>query len=230
MENECTTEHWRTSASNCFEERPYGWVIVAVATICLAMGFGANITVSVFMKPFEEEFGWFRADISMAYTMLTIGAAFGGIAWGSLSDMIGAKRIGFIGVFVLSIGLIALRWQIELWRLYLLYFAIGAFGFACLFTPIVALAGLWFHKRKGFAIGVVTAGGAIGQGRPAIQFNTRSVVLRCMSSPQRRHFAKSRLSKRRPQGRIAQGGKRVSFVSQTVSNAHRQLGSAQDGR
>jgi SAM-dependent methyltransferase len=85
MENECTTEHWRTSASNCFEERPYGWVIV-----------------------------------------LTIGAAFGGIAWGSLS-----KRIGFIGVFVLSIGLIALRWQSELWRLYLLYFAIGAFGFAC---------------------------------------------------------------------------------------------------
>jgi MFS family permease len=163
MEIECS-KYCCARTGDRFEERPYGWVIVAVATICLAMGFGANTTVSVFMKPFEDEFGWFRADISMAYTSLTIGAAFGGIAWGSLSDIIGAKRIGFIGVFVISVGLIALRWQSELWLLYVLYFAIGAFGFACLFTPMVALAGLWFDKRKGFAIGVVTAGGAIGQG------------------------------------------------------------------
>jgi MFS family permease len=147
-----------------FEERPYGWVIVAVATVCLALGFGANITVSVFMKPFEQEFGWFRADISMAYSMLTAGAALGGIIWGSLSDRIGAKRIGFLGAIAISVGLLALRWQHELWQLYALYFLIGALGFACLFTPMVALTGLWFNERKGLAIGIVTAGGAIGQG------------------------------------------------------------------
>jgi MFS family permease len=147
-----------------FEERPYGWVIVAVATACLALGFGANITVSVFMKPFEQEFGWPRADISMAYSLLTVGAAVGGIVWGSLSDRIGAKRIGFLGAFAISICLVALRWQNDLWLLYLLYFLMGGFGFACLFTPMVAISGLWFNNRKGLAIGIVTAGGAIGQG------------------------------------------------------------------
>jgi MFS family permease len=147
-----------------FEEQPYGWVIVAVTTTCLALGFGANIIVSVFMKPFEEEFGWPRADISMAYTMLTIGAAIGGIYWGSLSDRIGAKKIGLFGALTLSVGLMALRWQSDLWLLYLLHFLIGALGFACLFTPMVALSGLWFNERKGLAIGIVTAGGAIGQG------------------------------------------------------------------
>ena len=146
------------------EEQPYGWVIVAVATTCLALGFGANIIVSVFMKPFEEEFGWPRADISMAYSVLTVGAAVGGIVWGTLSDRIGAKKIGFFGAFAISIGLMALRWQSDLWLLYLLHFLIGALGFACLFTPMVALSGLWFSKRKGLAIGIVTAGGAIGQG------------------------------------------------------------------
>ena len=147
-----------------FSEHPYGWVIVAVSTVCLAFGFGAGGTVSVFMQPFEQEFGWFRADTSMAYTMHTIGAALGGLVWGSLSDRIGARKIAFIGAVAMSAGLAALRWQGDLWLLYLLYFLIGAVGFACLFTPLLALSGLWFNQRKGLAIGVVTAGGAIGQG------------------------------------------------------------------
>ena len=150
--------------SHHLQERPYGWVIVGVATSCLALGFGANILVSVFMKPFEGEFGWPRADISMAYTILTVGAAIGGVVWGSLSDRIGAKKIGLFGAFALSFSVMALRWQSELWQLYLLHFLIGGFGFACLFTPMVALSGLWFNERKGLAIGIVTAGGAIGQG------------------------------------------------------------------
>ena len=74
-------------------ERPYGWVIVGVTTVCLTLGFGSNSTVSVFMKPFEQEFGWNRADISMAFTLLTIGCAIGGIVWGSLSDRIGARKV-----------------------------------------------------------------------------------------------------------------------------------------
>lgn len=147
-----------------FDEHPYGWVIVAVSTVCLALGFGAGGTVSVFIKPFEQEFGWLRADTSMAYTMYTIGAAVGGLVWGSLSDRIGARKIALLGSIALAAGLAALRWQSELWLLYLLFFLIGAIGFACLFTPVLALTGLWFNARKGLAIGIVTAGGAIGQG------------------------------------------------------------------
>src|SRR5688572_20673682 len=147
-----------------YDEHPYGWVIVAVSTVCLALGFGAGATVSVFIKPFEQEFGWLRADTSMAYTMHTIGAALGGLVWGSLSDRIGARKIAVLGSIALAAGLAALRWQSGLWQLYFLYFFIGAIGFSCLFTPVLALTGLWFNARKGLAIGIVTAGGAIGQG------------------------------------------------------------------
>ena len=34
------------AANDRVEEQPYGWVIVAVATICMALGFGANGSVS----------------------------------------------------------------------------------------------------------------------------------------------------------------------------------------
>lgn len=147
-----------------FEEQPYGWVIIAVATLVLALAFGTNVTVPVLVKPFEQEFGWSRAAISLAYTALTIGAAAGGLFWGSLSDKIGAKHIAMFGVVMLSGSLMLLGRQDQLWSIYVLYFIIGGFGFACLFAPLLALVGLWFNRRKGLAFGIVTAGGAIGQG------------------------------------------------------------------
>jgi len=152
------------TAADRASEHPYGWVIVAVATVSLALGFGAGGVVSVLMKPLEEEFGWFRADISMAYTAYSIGAALGGLFWGALSDRIGARPVALIGTVGMAAGLAALKWQGAQWQLYLLFFLVGAVGFACLFTPLTALTGLWFNARKGLAIGIATAGGAFGQG------------------------------------------------------------------
>ena len=150
--------------SNLVEEQPYGWVVVAVATLCLALAFGANVTVAMLVKPFEQEFGWTRAQISMGYTAMSIGAALGGIFWGSLSDRIGAKRIALFGALALSTSIVSLSQQSDLWLIYAIYFVIGALGLACLVTPLLALVGLWFEGRKGMAIGIVTAGGALGQG------------------------------------------------------------------
>ena len=153
-----------TARTAHFAEHPYGWVVAGVATVAMALAFGANISVSVFINPLEAEFGWLRADISMAYTVSTVGAALGGLLWGSLSDRIGARKIAFIGAVSIAGGLMLLGQQRELWAVYVIYFVMGGLGFACLFTPLVALVGLWFDKNKGLAIGIVTAGGAIGQG------------------------------------------------------------------
>ncbi len=152
------------------EEQPFGWVIVAIATLVLALGFGSNATVPVLVKPFEQTFGWSRAAISMAYTSMTIGAALGGLFWGSLSDKIGAKRIALFGAVMMSGSLMLISRQDQLWSIYMLYFVIGGFGFGCLFVPLMALVGLWFNKRKGLAFGIVTAGGAAGQGVAPVIF------------------------------------------------------------
>ncbi|PCI03899.1 MAG: hypothetical protein COB78_05970 [Hyphomicrobiales bacterium] len=156
------------------EDHSYGWVIVAASTYCMILAFGANLTVSVLIDPLQAEFGWSRAQISIAYTMLTVGAAIGGLFWGGLSDRIGAKKIAFFGAVVLSVQLVLISYQSELWAIYALYFVLGAFGIGALFTPLLALTGLWFSKNKGLALGIVTAGGAIGQG--AIPFAERMMI------------------------------------------------------
>ncbi|MFK5977865.1 MAG: MFS transporter [Rhizobiaceae bacterium] len=152
----------------------YGWVIVAASTYCMILAFGANLTVSVLIDPLQVEYGWSRAQISIAYTMLTVGAAIGGLFWGGLSDRIGSKKIAFFGAIVLSSQLALISFQTDLWAIYALYFILGAFGIGALFTPLLAMTGLWFSKNKGLALGIVTAGGAIGQG--AIPFAERMMI------------------------------------------------------
>ena len=61
-------------------------------------------------------------------------------------------------------GLLLLSRQSNLFKLQLLYLLIGALGLGCLYSPVLATVGLWFEKRRGLALGIVTAGGTLGQG------------------------------------------------------------------
>jgi MFS family permease len=140
------------------------WLVVAAATFGMMMAFAVTSSVAVVMKPLELEFGWLRADIAFAYTLLSAGAAIGGIVCGKASDMLDTRPIVAFGALVMGIGLVAMAWQNDLVTMQRLYLAIGVFGFACLYTPLLANVGLWFDKRRGLALGIVTAGGTMGQG------------------------------------------------------------------
>jgi hypothetical protein len=47
-------------------EAPYAWVIVGVSAVMVGMGFGAIVNMAVFLTPLATEFGWPRADLSLA--------------------------------------------------------------------------------------------------------------------------------------------------------------------
>ena len=62
--------------------RSRGILVVGGATVAMALGFGGLALISVFMRPLEAEFGWSRAEISLAYAVATVGMALGGVVWG----------------------------------------------------------------------------------------------------------------------------------------------------
>lgn len=141
-----------------------GILAAAGATTAVAFGFGSLALTSVFIRPLEAEFGWSRADISLAYTLSSVGMAVGGLLWGRLSDRLSIKNLLFIGSVGMVIALAALSFANSLWQIYVANFALGGLGFSCLYAPVLAVTGLWFDRRRGLAIGIVTAGGALGQG------------------------------------------------------------------
>jgi MFS family permease len=139
------------------------WIVVAAATFGLMAAFGLATSVAVFLKPFEAEFGWPRADISFAYALLTAGAALGGLVSGRTIDAVDTRPVVVFGALVMAAGLVALSRQDQLLWIQRIYLAIGVFGFACLYTPLIATVGLWFERGRGLAMGIVTAGGTLGQ-------------------------------------------------------------------
>lgn len=140
------------------------WTVVAAATFGMLAAFGVSTSIAVFMKPFETEFGWLRADVAFAYTLLSAGAALGGVVYGRAIDQIDTRPIVVIGALIMGGGFILLAQQNDLATIQYIYLAVGIFGFACLYTPLTATVGLWFDRRRGLAIGIVTAGGTLGQG------------------------------------------------------------------
>jgi MFS family permease len=139
-------------------------VIVALAFFALALGMGIRSTIGLLVNPWEGEFGWDRAAVSLT-------ASFGILVYGLAQPLAGrwADRYGprlvftgslvLLGVSTAAVGLIQ-----NLWQAYLI-FSIGlmaAVGGTSNVPAAVAIA-RWIKRRKALAVGIVMAGAAAGQ-------------------------------------------------------------------
>jgi MFS family permease len=145
-------------------ELPYAWVIVALAFFALAVAMGIRSTIGLLVHPWEKEFGWDRAAVSLT-------ASFGFLAYGLAQPLAGrwADRYGPRLVFTGSLALLGLSTAAvgliqNLWQAYLI-FGIGlmaAVGGASNVTAAVAIA-RWVRRKKALAMGIAMAGAAAGQ-------------------------------------------------------------------
>ena len=143
----------------------YRWVIVLTAAAMLAMAMGVMVNgISVFFIPLNLEFGWSRGSIALINSAGLIGLAVGGVAMGGIADKTNIKKIGLFGAVVIGLCLLAASSATALWQFYLLFFTAGALGGGSLFAPLIVLVGAWFRTGAGLAIGIASAGQAIGQG------------------------------------------------------------------
>jgi len=142
----------------------YGWVVVAAAAILMGFGFGGLSIVAVFMKPLSAAFGWQRAEISMAYFIGAMAAAFGGLAFGQAADRWPPRPAVVLGALVMGLSLVSLQWLASLTHLYVTVTIFGAAGVASCSIVMNTTLSLWFVHHRGLAIGAAGAGAALGQG------------------------------------------------------------------
>jgi MFS family permease len=138
-------------------------IVLGAATLGMAAAYGGISTISILIAPFEREFGWQRSDVSLAYTLVTVGAALGGLVAGRLADRLPTGPIAMAGAAVIGLGLMLVGQQSDLGMVQLIYLSVGLIGFAALYAPLLTSVTHWFDRGAGFAMGIVMAGGALGQ-------------------------------------------------------------------
>jgi len=153
----------------------FAWLMVAVCTAMVAMAFGAIGTVAVFLEPLAAEFGWPRADVSAAYSVATVATGLGGIAMGYIADRMPVRRVALLGALVPGLAFVFLSALQTTRELYVLYALMGLAGIGAIMAPLNSLASLWLARNPGLAIGIVSAGGAVGQG--LVPYFARTVIV-----------------------------------------------------
>ncbi|WP_281241662.1 MFS transporter [Lutimaribacter saemankumensis] len=144
---------------------PFRWVIVGAAALILAMSMGAIVNgMSAYVVPLEELHGWDRADISLINVSGIVGMAFGGLIMGAMADKFGTRTVVLMGSIVMGLAYLTSAAASQLWQYYMLMFIAGLFGGAAIFAPVMSLVGKWFPVGAGLAIGIASAGQALGQG------------------------------------------------------------------
>src|SRR5438128_5068047 len=141
----------------------YGWIIVVVTFVTMAIGVNARTAFSLFFPPIVDEFGWERGVTAGAFSFgfLVSGAVSPLI--GRLMDRAGPRALMELGVALMAGGLLLAPLTTQPWHLYLTIGVLVGAGSVCLgYSGQSLFLPNWFIRRRGLAMGLAFAGVGIG--------------------------------------------------------------------
>ena len=145
------------------KRRTLGIAVLVVSTLLVMTANGGMFLLVVSLKELADAFDWPRTVPSLAYALFFAGTGIGGIAMGYWFDRSGAGPVTLLGLTMIGTGAVLASSIDSRWHLYLVYgVMIGLLGYASIYGPLSINAMRWFEHRRGFAVGLVTAGEGIG--------------------------------------------------------------------
>ena len=141
----------------------YGWIIIAVTFVTMAIGVNARTAFSLLFPPILGEFGWDRGVTAGAFSFGFVMSAISSPLIGRLMDRLGPRSVMELGVGLMGGGLLLAPLTTQPWHLYLTIGALVGVGSICLgYTGQSLFLPNWFHSRRGLAIGLAFAGVGVG--------------------------------------------------------------------
>lgn len=141
----------------------YGWVVVAVTFVTMAIGVNARTAFSLFFPPIISEFGWERGVTAGAFSFGFVISGVVSPLIGRLMDRAGPRAVMEVGVALMSGGLLFAPLTSQPWHLYVTIGVMVGAGSVCLgYSGQSLFLPNWFIRKRGFAIGIAFAGVGIG--------------------------------------------------------------------
>jgi MFS family permease len=141
----------------------YGWIVVAVTFVTMAIGVNARTAFSLFFPPIISEFGWERGVTAGAFSFGFVVSGAVSPLIGRLMDNAGPRAVMEVGVALMAGGLLLAPLTSEPWHLYVTIGVMVGAGSVCLgYSGQSLFLPNWFIRKRGFAIGIAFAGVGIG--------------------------------------------------------------------
>jgi MFS family permease len=141
----------------------YGWIIVAVTFVTMAIGVNARTSFSLFFPPIIDEFGWERGVTAGAFSFGFLVSAAVSPLIGRAMDRFGPRTVMELGVALMAAGLLLAPLTTQPWHLYLTIGVMVGAGSVCLgYSGQSLFLPNWFNRRRGLAMGLAFAGVGVG--------------------------------------------------------------------
>lgn len=153
-------------AAGATRRRPrlfFGWLIVgagmtmqAMVNLLLGSAFGSYVAV------LQQDYGWSKTTFSGAYAMQQIESGLLGPIQGTLIDRFGPRATMRVGVVLFGFGFILFSRMDSIATFYLAFVTIALGSSLSGYFPITVTVVNWFARRRATALGLVSAGMAVG--------------------------------------------------------------------
>ena len=146
--------------------------VLIAGSLILIVGFAIRASFGVFQIPIEEEFGWLRADFSLAIAIQNLAWGIGQPLFSMIAEKYGDRKAIFLGSVLYAMGLILSSYAVtplahQFFEI-LIGFGIAGMGFGVILAVIGRTTS---EKNRSLALGIATSAGSLGQiiGPPVIE-------------------------------------------------------------
>ncbi|WP_018393084.1 MFS transporter [Bacillus sp. 37MA] len=142
----------------------YSWFILSITFLSIIVAGIVMSSSGVFIDSFENEFGWDRSVIALAFAISLFLYGISGPFMAALLEGIGLKKMMIVSMATLLTGIMLTFTMNQSWQLIIIWgfiIGLGSSLFLTVLSPYVA--NHWFEKRRGLAVGILTASTATGQ-------------------------------------------------------------------
>lgn len=138
--------------------------VLIVGCIIILTGFAIRASFGVFQIPIAEEFGWLRAEFSLAIAIQNLAWGIGQPIFGAIAEKMGDRKAIVLGAVLYAIGLVASAFATTpgAHQFYEIFVGFGVAGTG--FGVILAVVGrAASDKNRSMAMAIATTAGSGGQ-------------------------------------------------------------------
>ncbi|WP_421701545.1 MFS transporter [Aliiroseovarius sp.] len=138
--------------------------VLMAGCIIILVSFAIRASFGVFQIPIAEEFGWARAEFSLAIAIQNLAWGIGQPIFGAIAEKIGDRKAIIMGALIYAAGLVASSYAVTPGAHQALEILVG-FGIAGTgFGVILAVVGrAASDENRSMALAIATAAGSAGQ-------------------------------------------------------------------